>query len=402
MAEDYHSTIKHAALEETTFVRLTCKGSRGKNSPPWRKVVVRPVLLKAGRHLQFSYFDATKDITKNYQGNEAEGKLSELLEMPFSHIHLESSAEDVQVQVTRGGKAVVRRGKPSQQTEQPDLAHDRAKSLPLPPGKPDAFLQAVGIMNKQGQVVPNMASKLQQINEFLKLLEHTGELQKFDKATVNILDCGSGSSYLSFAVYHYLNNVLGVTSKLVGIDTNNELVEKSNANSERLGFGEMCFKTSAIKEYEPPPGEIPDIVLALHACDTATDDAIAQGIKWGARLIVCVPCCHHHLHTQMHFVRPFDPVMREGILKKRMADILTDTFRAQALRVMGYRTDVVEFVSSEHTDRNLMIRAIKRASPGSRDETLREYHALKEFWGVKPYIEEALGAEWHDTERGIL
>lgn len=404
MSEEYREKVRRGVLDEANFVRLTLKGKHPGQDVPWRKVVVRPVLLKAGRHLQFSYFDEKKDITKNHRGTEAEEKLDEVLALPFSHIHLESSEGDLQVQVTRDGKAIFHRGKPASKTQQPDLLHDRRKALPLPPGKPDAFLQAVGIMNKQGQVVPSMADKLHQINEFLKLLEHTGELKQLGATKpTNILDCGSGSSYLSFAVYHYLNDVLGIPSRLVGIDSNAELIDKSNANASQLGFSDICFFTSAIRDYTPEPGSEPNIVLALHACDTATDDALAQGIKWGAKLILAVPCCHHHLHAQMQKVEPFGPVMREGILKKRLADILTDTFRSLALRICGYRTDVVEFVSSEHTDRNLMIRAVRSADKGPED-VLREYTALKEFWHVVPYIEALLAGEhlWPDAAKTIL
>jgi hypothetical protein len=133
----------------------------------------------------------------------------------------------------------------------------------------------------------------------------------------------------------------------------------------------------------------PDIILALHACDTATDEALVQGIVSGARLILCVPCCHHELHEQLQAVEVFKPVLQHGILKKRMADILTDALRAHVLRIMGYKTDVVEFVSSEHTDRNLMIRAVKRTQPGDK-RFLQEYEELKEFWGVMPYVERLL------------
>ena len=174
---------------------------------------------------------------------------------------------------------------------------------------------------------------------------------------------------------------------MTGIDTNATLIQKDNRQSDELGFSQACFLTSAIIDFVPQ--ESPDIVLALHACDTATDEAMYQGIASEARLIMCAPCCHHHLHRQLHAVKPFAPVFQDGILKQRLSDILTDTFRALILRIMGYKTDVVEFVSPEHTDKNLMIRAIRRTQ---RDKAryLQEYQDLKAYWGVTPYLETLL------------
>ncbi|HLQ29834.1 MAG TPA: SAM-dependent methyltransferase [Ktedonobacteraceae bacterium] len=387
MVKDYKETIKHLVLDEDTFLRLTLKGTVRGQEVPWRRVVVRPVLIKNARHLQFSYFDARQDITKNYQDDEAIEKLDEVLAVPFSSISVQSTVEDVHVQVTKEGRAIFSRTKHNKGEQVVDLRHDASKELPLPAERPDAFLQALGIMNQQGKVLPSMQDKFSQINEFLKLLEHTGELERFEKMPVNMLDCGCGSAYLSFAVYHYLNDVRGIAATLVGVDSNGKLVEKSNLQGQELGFERMCFQKSAIIDYIPDVP--PDIVLALHACDTATDEALVQGIQWNARLILSVPCCHHELHQQLQAVAPFKPVFQHGILKKRVADILTDTFRALVLRMMGYKTDVVEFVSSEHTDRNLMIRAVKRSKPG--DEKVRqEYEELMNFWGVTPYIEKLM------------
>ena len=387
MDKDYRETIKQRVLNEATFVRLEMKGSADGRAIPWRKIIVRPVLIKEARHLQFSYFDAKKDITKNYRGDEATRKLDEALALLFSTFDLGSTDEDLLVQLNKKGKARMRRTQVSGKERAPDLAHDAPKSLSLPAGKPDPFLRKLGIMNDEGKVYPAMQGKFSQVNEFLKLLAHTGELEKIEQRPLEILDCGSGSSYLSFAAYHYINDVLGIPAKMVGIDVNEELVEKGNTEAVELDTPEVCFRKSAIIDYQPttPPG----IVLALHACDTATDEAIAQGIVWGARLVMCVPCCHHDLQEQMHTPRPFDPVLRHGILKQRMGDILTDSFRALILRVMGYRTDVVQFISTEHTDRNLMIRAVKRTR---QDEArfMREYEELKSFWSVTPYLETLL------------
>ncbi len=388
MAVEYKEQVKRLVLDEQVFVRLTMKGQIREANMPWRQVSVRPVLIKNERYLQFSFFNQKQDITRNYCGSEASQKLDEMLALSFNSIVVQSTTEDLRVQITNKGKAILHRDKATTANREPQLAHDLKKKLLLPADKPDSFLQATGIMDEQGRVRPSMQGKFSQINEFLKLLEHTGELERFEETPVNILDCGCGSAYLAFAAYHYLNNVRSIPARLTGIDTNGTLIQKDNQQSQELGFSNACFQQSAIIDFVPQ--ETPHIVLALHACDTATDEAIYQGIVSQSRLIMCAPCCHHHLQRQLRAVKPFTPIFQDGILKQRLSDILTDTFRALVLRIMGYKTDVVEFVSAEHTDKNLMIRAVKRTQ---RDKAryIQEYLDLKKFWGVTPYIETMLG-----------
>ena len=391
---DYKQLVRRIVLDEDAFVRATLKGRIREHALPWRQVIVRPVQVKGSRSVQFSYFTAKQDITKNYRGAEVAEKLDELLALPFTSITAQSTLETIQVQFPKKDRPVVHRTAAAETTLNPDLSHDARKQLLLPTGRPDSFLIATGIMDERGQVRPRMQAKFAQINEFLKLLDHTGELRRFAHTPVHILDCGCGSAYLSFAAYHYLNDVLSVPAQLVGIDINGTLIEKDTMLSEQLSYRDACFTTSSILSYRPETP--PDIVLALHACDTATDEAIYQGIAAGARLVLCAPCCHHHLHEQLRSVpaaSPFVPIFQDGILKKRLVDILTDTFRALALRIMGYSTDVVEFIAPEHTDKNLMIRAIKKHEPGN-PAYVREYLALKQYWGVTPYIETLLGEKF--------
>lgn len=387
--DDYKQQIKDAVLDEQSFVRLTAKGPVRGGQAPWRRVVVRPIEIKQGRHLQFSYFDERQDTTKNFRGAEANERLDELLAIHWSSLAVETTADAFQVQLTKKGRPIVHRSR----NERPatiELRHDARKALLLPADRPDRLLIGLGIMNLQGTVNPSMADKFAQINEFLKLLEHTGTLDELRSRPVRILDAGCGSSYLSFAVYHYLNQVRGIPAVLTGVDHNPKLIEKSRRLAAELGYDDIHFETAPIAAYAPE--HAPDILLALHACDTATDDAIALGIRQRAGLIMAVPCCHHHLHAQLGSPEPFGPVLQHGILRKRFADILTDTLRAQIMRLCGYRTDAVEFVSSEHTDRNLLLRAVRRdAQPEQR--VLDEYEALKQFWNVTPFLETLLRRE---------
>jgi len=387
--QDYRAVVRDIVLDDVNFVQFTAKGKiRMGQSAPWRQVTVRPVEIKGARQLQFSYLDERQDITKNYGDDDnLLDKLDEILAIPYSALRVLTIEQDIQVQVSKKGKALIRYNDPPKGTA-PTLKHNSDKDLPLPDNRPDAYLQAVGIMNSQGEIRPRMRDKFKQINEFLKLLEHTRALKEIEYRPVQIVDFGCGSAYLTLATYHYLNTIKGIEARLDGVDTNAHLMEQAQAISHDLNYDGACFYQQPIGDYQPETP--PDIVMALHACDTATDDALAQGINHGAHLILSAPCCHHHLHAQMTTVDPMRPVLRHGILKKRMGDILTDSFRALILRICGYKTDVVEFISSEHTDRNLMIRAIQRDNMDI-DAFVEEYNELKAFWKVTPYLETVLG-----------
>ncbi|HEY1350754.1 MAG TPA: SAM-dependent methyltransferase [Ktedonobacteraceae bacterium] len=388
MLQDYTTQITQLVQDDRTFVRLVLKTPLPGTGNPWRQVTVRPVLLKGGRHLQFSYLSQKQDITKNYRGGEAESRLAEALTLPFASIAVHSTTGERLFQVRQDGRAILHRRAATAEVA-PEVAHDARKQLALPAGRPDAFLQTVGVMDEQGRIRAGMHDKFVQVNELLKLLIHTGELEHLTGPVV-ILDCGCGSAYLSFALYHYLSDIRQMSTSLVGIDTNEMLVRKNNEQSAQSGFAGARFEHSSILAYRPQV--VPDIVLALHACDTATDEALWQGVVGRAPLILCAPCCHHHLQQQLHAVAPLGPLLRDGILKRRLGDLLTDTFRALLLRILGYRTDIVEFVAPEHTDKNLLIRAVRRG-PLPDTSARDEYLALKSFWGVTPYLETLLSEE---------
>lgn len=383
----YRALVKGAVMDDQTFLRLTLSKKLREDGTPWEKITVRPVRIRGRMGLQFSYFDPGKDVTKNYFGDEAVARLDDALAMPFSQVHVQTTSADTHVRVTRKGKALVTTGRPSRAEREPVLLHDRAKDYLLP-ARPDPFLQALGIVNNEGQVRAGMQGKFHQVNEFLRLIERV--LRDADTAgrTLHVVDCGCGNAYLTFAAYHYLSNMRGLPAQVIGVDVNDELVGKCAELRDSLGWPGLEFRASSIAEFTPL--EPPDVVLSLHACDTATDEAIARGIVWGSRVILAAPCCQHELHSQLRALL-FRPVLRHGILRERLADILTDTFRALALRIMGYRTSVIQFVSPEHTSKNLMIRAVKGLKAGHAP-SVREYNSLKEYWGVEPSIERLLGS----------
>jgi hypothetical protein len=391
MSNDHLQLIKDHILDQENFRRAIFKGQQRNEQVPWLKVTLRPVLLKGERHLQFAYFETRKSVTKNYAGAELQEKLAELLGLPFKSYYVEGHQETVQVQISKKGKALIHRSQTATVAAEPELAHDRTKDRLLPADKPDAFLKAVGIMTEGGQIKADMQSKYRQINEFLKLVDKTLDIQPGEHPPLHLVDFGCGNAYLTFAAYHYLNNLLGIPTHLTGVDVQDHLLQRHLAKSQALGWSNISFEPTRIIDFKP---ETPvDVVFALHACDTASDEALAQGIKLGSQFIFAVPCCHHHLQQQLHQQTgpsAFRPVLRHGILKEELGTILTEAFRANILRIMGYKTDVVQFIAAEHTPKNLMIRAVK-STPLGDPEFIQAYNELKAYWQVTPYLEELLG-----------
>lgn len=406
MTDDYHQLLRDAILHDPAFVRATFSGAqKGHDAPPYLKITIRPVVLRGRRHWQFSYFDGVKDITKNYEAQDAAPQLESVFALPYRHFAVQTTLSDTQITLSKKGKPLIS----TRRLDAPRLletAHDRPKSKPADTDSAAPYLQAVGIMTPDGRIRADMTRKYAQINQFLELvapeldkltppLYERSEMERELGGEVNLVDLGCGSGYLTFAVYHHLRFVRDRRVRMVGVDVKTDLMAGLGEKAARLGEGweGLTFEAGTIADYTPTTP--PDVVIALHACDTATDDAIARGIHWGSRVIVTAPCCHHHLQAQMSQVETppaFDPVLRHGILFERMGDLLTDSFRALLLRIMGYRAEVVQFVDTEHTPRNLMIRAVKVAEPGD-PRFLAEYQALKSLWNVTPYLEHLLPYE---------
>jgi SAM-dependent methyltransferase len=390
MSHDYQQIFREAILgDREALVEASFRSRPQDDRLPWLRVTLRPVLIKGIRQVQFSYFEVDRSITKNHTGEALKSSLEELLALPYRNLQLRTVDEQIRVQISKKGKAIIHRQR-EPRPQRASLAHDRKKSYLLADGDSDPFLRAIGITNADGSVKAKMQRKFRQINQFLKLVDETVQLDGVGDRPVRVIDFGCGNAYLTFAVYHYLNRVRELPTDLVGVDIKDQFVETHARKMESLGWDNISFQATRIIDYRPEIS--PDIVLALHACDTATDEALAQGIRSESQHIFCAPCCHHHLQqqlTQKQPPSPFLPVMRHGILKERMGDILTDSFRALILRAAGYATDVIEFVSTEHTPRNLLIRAVRSRRPDSQ-AAVREYEEMKAYWGVEPYLERLL------------
>ena len=302
-------------------------------------------------------------------------------------LHLRTTKKGhVLLQKVRGGGAAADAGRSPAAASAP--GHDREKDYPLARFDSAKLLLALGFTTADGAMKPSMHAKYRQVNQFLSILDATlDELpaRKDPAAPLVLVDCGCGKAYLSFGAKAYLEATRGVPVRLEGVDRNEKVVAFCRRTAEALGCADTAvFSACDIAKFEPSAP--PDAVLSLHACDTATDEALAFGVERGARAIVSAPCCQHELQKSLSAdLRPHRAILRNGILRERLADILTDAFRAQILRTMGYRASVVEFVDPEATARNVLIRAARVTRPGT-GTALADYEDLREAWGVTPYL----------------
>ena len=355
------------------------------------RITFRPVEIKGKLTIQISEFDGRKTNVKNYAGAHLASTVAQILSLPFRSLFVKTSTEEAQVQFSKKGKPQVSVKRRAAEAE-PNLKHDRTIARALPEGVPDPFLQTIGMMTADGRIKADRQRKFQQINEFIRLVSETADLRALSEGPLLIVDFGCGNAYLSFALHYYLNAKLGIACELIGVDRNAELIARNGEKAAELGADSIRFETASIDAFVPP--RPPDIVVALHACDTATDAALAQAIHAEAKLIFAAPCCHHHLQVQLASQSPaqgHQAIMRDGILKERLGDIVTDTLRAMLLRIAGYKVDVIEFTAPEHTAKNLLIRA-RRVPIGDVSDLVAEYQALKQAFGVTPYLESLLAS----------
>jgi SAM-dependent methyltransferase len=353
------------------LTRAVAAGRRRGFTPSVTRAELRPVSLKTGPKLQIVTDDGARPTTRNVTpGAEAASAVDALLAEPFGNWHVETSTATVQVRITKKGDAQVHRAAVSRDAA--PSGHDRAKQWLLDPGDP-LF-----------EVIGGNAAKRRQIDAFLRALEAT--LPDELPTPLRVVDLGCGNAYLTFAAYRYLAG-RGVSVQVVGVDVREDQRVRNSAVAESLGCSDdVSFIAGAISSVSLPFE--PDLVLALHACDTATDEALARAVGWSAKWILAAPCCHHDIAAQLKgrtAPAPFGELTRHAIMRERFADVLTDTLRASLLRLNGYRVDVVEFIDSAHTPRNLMLRA-RRTGAAPTSAQREEYAALVDEWGVKPAL----------------
>lgn len=377
------STILQS-FDKETFVKLTLSKPRRKQSG-LKKVMIQPVEIKGVRQLKFVYRHDTHDTTKNHIISAGLDTIEELLNEKMMIANLFTTKEDVIFKLTKKGNSHMQTQPPTF-TLPPDLQHDYEKKRYL--GE-SPFLIELGILDKNGRIPKDGRDKYRQIERYVEiidsLLRQNSKLLKLPE--LHITDMGSGKGYLTFAIYDYLTNQLNRNVKVMGVELREELVEFCNSLSRNAGFKKLSFQKGSIGDFDLPKT---DILIALHACDTATDHAIAKGISAKAALIICAPCCHKQIRKSLKTSELFDPILNYGILKERQAEILTDTIRALLLEANGYKTKVFEFISTEHTGKNVMIVGQRHDRKVEKEAILKKVDALKAEFGIEEHYLERL------------
>ena len=412
-----------AATEPQKFIarlqRSLADGSFGKlmlgrplgADPTLQKLLARRIVLRGVDHLSLVWRHQTKDITKNLPLPEAVALIETLLHDSFHHAHLVTSGHDIQLALGKKGQwglrigklsaAVVATAAPAAEVADTDddegryLGHDRMRQHALSLDTP--FLAELGVTDAQHRLVPAMARKWRQINKFVEVLGHAitqSPLAGRDPVQpVRVLDFGAGKGYLTFAVQHHLQ-AIGRVPEVTGVELREDLTTLCNSAVARLGLQGLHFDCGDVRSHAGANGTAStDIMIALHACDIATDVAMHRGITSGAAIILCSPCCHKQLRAQMHSPAVLHPLLRHGIHMAQQAEMLTDALRALLLQSAGYDAQVFEFISPEHTSKNKMVLAVRRATPlpaAQRQALLAQVAALKAFFGVREQALETL------------
>lgn len=387
MATELESALDSAAklaLDSKTLVRIVLSGRRRNMSVPFERIDIRPVLIKDEITYQVMQNDGRITTTKNISPKEFNPHL--YLEMGYANILVEHTSGALSIRITKKGEAQVHEEKGAREQ---NLEHDRKKVRLL--DSADPFLIEVGISDANGKVKPTRADKYLQVEEFLRLLVPTLNsaiaakqiAEPTSSKPLVIADLGCGNAYLTFAVHQYLKS-MNIPVHVIGIDIRPESLKRNTEIAKKLGISKSIeFKAEAIDQTSLTSC---DIAIALHACDTATDDAIAWAVNGGAKLLLVAPCCQHDLQTQMSQVpEPWNILTKHGLIKERLGDLMTDSLRAQILKLKGYRTEIIEFIGGEHTPRNIMIRAVlTNAKPTSDD--LDTYKKMLSDWQIDPAL----------------
>lgn len=375
---DQFFSILNECVEQNSFIKLILGKYRG-NETDLRNIEIKPVKIKDQDLLSFVYRYRTKDITKNLPIKDGIESIRGLLGQEFKSAHLFSVTQDVQIEFSKRDKCILSCSKATC-GDAPVKSHNREKNRIIGQNRP--FLTTLGITNEEHQVLPSMSRKWKQINVFLEILKQALLSTRLSKTqNINVLDFGSGKGYLTFAVYDYLRNSQGMDAKVTGVELREDLVRFCNNASIKHEMVGLCFNQGDLKSYAP---DKINIMIALHACDTATDLAICTGIQAGAEIIMCSPCCHKELRQKIAIPQILKPILRFGVHLGQEAEMVTDSLRALFLEASGYETKVFEFISLEHTDKNKMILAVKNSTaPDKRGEILSQIKEVKEFYGIK-------------------
>lgn len=358
------------------------------------KIKIRPVMIKNRMLFQETVYEGTKVFHENYECNDIIRQVEQALTCDFKQCEVEHRSCKAVVLVSKKGKITVNRkqvnhaGTELKSAGVPQMAHNRVKRYILEEGIPVPFLVDLGVQTKEGKVVHARYDKFKQINRFLEFIEDI--LPTLSKeGTVRIIDFGCGKSYLTFAMYYYLHQLKGYDVEITGLDLKEDVIEHCNRLARQYGYDKLHFLKGDIAQYEGTDSV--DMVVTLHACDTATDYALEKAVRWNAKVILSVPCCQHEVNKQIHCA-DLASILQYGIIKERMSALITDAIRANLLEAEGYETSILEFIDMEHTPKNLLIRAVKRSAGSERKarQSAKEVTVLTDKLQIEPTLQRLL------------
>jgi SAM-dependent methyltransferase len=353
-----------------------------------QKIRIRPVQSKSGLCFQAALWDGKKEFHRNYTSEELLPELLVWMDRDFKQMQIETTSRSVTVLISKKGKVTIKTRQIQKIRPKASLTHNREKRYLLPEGTPVPFLVELGVMTPEGKVIRAKYDKFRQINRFLEFIEDICPVLEKDRE-LTMIDFGCGKSYLTFAIYYYLHEIRGYDLRIIGLDLKEDVIAHCNALARKFGYEKLQFLTGDIADYEGVSQV--DLVVTLHACDTATDYALAKAVAWNARAILSVPCCQHELNGQIHS-EILQPVLKYGLIKERMAALITDGLRAGLLEEAGYKVQVLEFIDMEHTPKNILLRAVREHTPDRAPESSQGLQECMEFLQVKPTLAELLRA----------
>lgn len=348
-----------------------------------KRVKLKPIELKGTYHIQLEYQYERILKHDNIELHLIEAKINELFE-DFRQFQGDFETESVQVQLSKKNKVLIKTTA-NATAKKANLSHNRKKNYLLDPETPYPFLIRLGVQSPEGKVKKQKYDKFKQINRFIEFIHDSLEYLPKDR-TIRILDFGSGKSYLTFALYHYLKVEQGLDIRVTGLDLKKEVIEECAQIAVDLQYDSLEFLVGDINDYNDESSV--DMVVTLHACDVATDMALSRAVKWGAKVILSVPCCQHELNNQINS-SPLDIMLQHGLIKERFSALATDSIRAEILSLVGYDAQLMEFIDMLHTPKNILIRAYYTGKKPA-DEQLARYHAFTNFLSATPFLEKEL------------
>ncbi|WP_312701250.1 SAM-dependent methyltransferase [Sedimentibacter sp.] len=367
--------IVNKSIEENKFIYGVFTTPKNKMDNPYKKITMRPVNVKNKSIIQFEKFTDKQAFHENYSYDEAKEEIVNLITDGYKNINLFTSDADYQIIVSKKGSIKVTEKQPSkkQSTEE----HNKKKQYIIGENEPCDFLELLGVMNKQGMVYSKKYDKFKQINKFLEIVDDSLKGREL-KDDFMIVDFGCGKAYLTFALYYYFYHLRNVRVKIIGLDLKEEVINYCNEVSKKLGYDNLKFICGDIQNFDYEKNI--DMIVTLHACDTATDASLVKAIRWNADIILSVPCCQHEFYDKIKNTE-LEPMLKHGLIKERVSSLVTDSLRGLFLETKGYRVQLMEFIAMEHTPKNILIRAIKTGKENKNAE--KEYNDFKKFWNLE-------------------